>query len=88
MRKALAIMAVTGVLAEAGRRRTPSSSPFVGEHRHADSVDHGDGSATMRMKTKHGAHFDKYEHLYVKEGLFKNRKKSFLDRVSEYFFGK
>ena len=87
MRKALAIMAMAGALTEAAKRRTPSSSPFVGEHRHAEHVDHGDGSATMRMKTKPKAAFDKYEHLYVKEGLFKNRKKPFLDRVSEFFFG-
>ena len=83
-------MAVAGALTEAARntrRKTPSSSPFVGEHHDAVHVDHGDGSATMRMKTKPNAHFDKYEHLYVKEGLFKDRKKPFLDRVSEFFFG-
>ena len=85
MRKALAIMAVAG-LTEAARRQSPSS-PFVGEHRHADHVDHGDGSATTRLRQKPNARMDKYEHLYVKEGLFKDRKKPFLDRISEFIFG-
>ena len=49
-----------------------SSSPFVGQHKDASVIEHGNGRVTTRIKPV-AAPFNKHEDMLVKEGLFKNR---------------
>ena len=50
-----------------------NSSPFVGEHRDARTIEHGNGRVTSKMHPVKNA-YNKYESFIQRDGLFKNRK--------------
>ena len=78
----LQALALTALQADARR----NTSPFVGEHKHAKTIDHGNGRISSKM-TPVAASYNKYENLMVRDGLFQDRV-SIFDRVSEAIFGK
>ena len=81
MRKAFGTVVAAASVVEAKQ-----TSPFVGEHANASTVDHGDGSISMRMKAVR-APYNKYENLIARDvDLFRDRK-PVLERLSEFFFG-
>ena len=91
MRKAFGTISVAAIVATAeafARSRLPSSSPFVGKHKDARTIEHGNGRVTNKMHTVKAA-YNKYESFIERENLFKSRTaKNEASSFSEYFFGK
>ena len=78
--------AITAASLVATAAKARHSSPFVGEHRDASSINHGDGRMTMKMKPT-PAPWNKYESQLVKEGLFEDRW-TYVGTAKEALFGK
>ena len=55
-----------------------SASPFVGEHADKSSIDHGNGTFSLKLKAKQ-APYNKYESIWTKRNdLFPERQESSL----------
>ena len=84
MRQAFGTLTAASIIAAAAKAR--HSSPFVGEHRDAGSINHGEGNVTMKMKPT-AAPWNKYESMLAKEGLFQDRW-TYVGSAKEAIFGK
>jgi len=91
MRKAFGSISVAALVAHeaAARHGLRNSSPFVGEHKDARTIEHGNGRVTNKMHTTK-ASYNKYESFIERENLFKNRqaKKEQNNTMYEFLFGK
>lgn len=87
MRQAIAIVATANALGGLpSGAHARSSSPFVGQHKDATVIEHGNGRISTKMKPM-AAPFNKYDNLLLKEGLFKDRV-GYFDSIKEALFGK
>ena len=67
MRKAFELLMAGGLIA------VSNASPFVGEHADKNSIDHGDGRVSMRMKPVKTS-MNKYDSLMYRGKLFTDKK--------------
>lgn len=83
MRKAFSAIAVASVVAEARHSRLKSTSPFVGEHKEARTINHGDGRVSAKMHPVAQA-INKYADVMYTGEMFPERKSS---QAYEYIYG-
>ena len=77
---------VAGIASLARISEGVNTSPFVGDHKHASVIDHGNGRLSSKMKPV-AAPYNKYEKLLKREGHFEDRV-SWFSRISEALFGR
>ena len=93
MRKAFGTVSVAAIVAHeaSARGNLRNSSPFVGEHKDARTIEHGNGRVTNKMHPVKTS-YNKYASFIERENLFTNRttadKEPKQSLFSELLFGK